>query len=115
MKIDAHQVGISQGELVLFSDFQEDGVMWSGEGPRELRRKITFPDPYTAPPAVHVTLAMWDIDNTHNSRVDISAGDITTEGFVIIFKTWADSRVARVRAGWMAIGPVKHDDDWDLY
>ncbi|MFT7047363.1 MAG: hypothetical protein ACJAYH_002651, partial [Celeribacter sp.] len=25
-----------------------------------------------------------------------------------------DTRVARVRADWMAIGPVRHADDWDV-
>ncbi|WP_339109312.1 H-type lectin domain-containing protein [Thioclava sp. GXIMD4216] len=115
LKIDAQQVGIGQGTLVLFSDYQDGGKMWTGTGPRELRRVVNFDEAYAMPPKVQVTLSMWDIDQQHNPRMDISADMITTEGFVIVFRTWGDSKVARVRADWLAIGPVRHDDDWDVY
>jgi hypothetical protein len=29
-----------------------------------------------------------------------------------VFRTWADTRVARVRVSWMAIGAAHHADDW---
>ena len=40
--------------------------------------------------------------------------EITGTGFQLVFRTWGDTRVARVRADWTAIGPVKDDDDWDV-
>lgn len=115
LKIASHRVGIAQGSLVLFSDFQDGGVMWTGEGPRELRRIVTFREPFRETPAVQVSLSMWDIDQKHNGRMDISADMVTSEGFVIVFRTWGDTRVARVRADWMAIGSVGHEDDWEVY
>ncbi len=87
--------------------------MWTGHGPRAVRVPVTFDETFVAPPLVHVSIAMWDIDQQSNQRADISADEITTEGFTIVFKTWGDTRVARIRADWLAIGPVKHDDDWD--
>jgi len=51
---------------------------------------------------------------TANQRADIQAVNITAEGFELQFSTWGDTRVARVRASWMAIGPLRHADDWDL-
>ncbi|MEM7471983.1 MAG: H-type lectin domain-containing protein [Pseudomonadota bacterium] len=111
---NAH-IGVSQGEHVLFSDFVDDGPMWTGTGPRAHRRPVSFNTRFVAPPAVHVGLSMWDIDNGQNQRVDIAADEITEDGFVLVFKTWGDSRVARVRASWMAIGSLPHDDDWALY
>jgi hypothetical protein len=33
----------------------------------------------------------------------------------MVFRTWGDSRIARVRMSWTAFGEVKSDDDWDLY
>ena len=64
---------------------------------------------------MNVGISMWDLDQKTNARADISASEVTREGFVIVFKTWADTRVARVRADWMAIGPIPDDDDWELY
>jgi len=40
---------------------------------------------------------------------------VRIDGFDLVFRTWGDTKVARVRIGWIAIGPVKSDDDWELY
>ncbi|PTV96635.1 H-type lectin domain-containing protein [Rhodobacter aestuarii] len=113
-KLSSTRVGITQGSIVLFSDYQDGGAMWTGEGPRELRRAVVFSEAFREVPAVQVSLSMWDIDQKHNPRVDISADMITTEGFVIVFRTWGDTRVARVRADWLAIGGCAHEDDWEI-
>lgn len=113
-RIDTHQLGIEQDSLLLFSDFQDGGAMWTGTGPRELRHVIDFDEPFSAAPMITVGLSMLDIDQASNHRVDISAEMVSEEGFVIVFRTWGDTRVARVRADWMAIGAVRHTDDWDV-
>jgi hypothetical protein len=113
-RLGSHAIGIDQGSLVLFSDYLDGGAMWTAEGPRELRRLVEFSETFRAPPAVQVTLSMWDIDQMHNGRMDISADMITGEGFVIVFRTWGDTRVARVRADWMAIGALRGEDDWEV-
>ena len=114
-RITSGSFGIQQGSRVLFSDFADGGVMWTGQGPRESRHVVTFKDSFAEPPAVMVGISMWDIDQKHNPRMDISADMVTEEGFVIVFRTWGDTRVARVRADWLAIGPIGHEDDWDVY
>ncbi len=113
-KLSSTRVGIAQGSLVLFSDYQDGGLMWTGEGPRELRRVVLFDEPFREAPAVQVSLSMWDIDQKHNGRMDISADTVTAQGFVIVFRTWGDTRVARVRADWLAIGGVGNEDDWEV-
>ena len=115
LKIDSHRLGIQQGSLVLFSDYQDGGSMWTGEGPREMRRLVEFREPFRERPMVHVSLSMWDIDQKHNGRMDISAEMVTPEGFAIVFRTWADTRVARVRADWLAIGGIGYEDDWEVF
>ena len=114
-KLTNNTIGITQGSRVLFSDFVDDGPMWTGSGPREQRFVVEFDEPYAAIPNVQVGLAMWDIDHKHNQRMDIAAENITEAGFDLVFRTWGDSRVARVRATWMVIGPLPNDDDWELY
>lgn len=114
LKIENHQLGITQGSLLLFSDFQDGGAMWTGTGPRELRRVVEFAEVFQRPPVVQVSLSMLDIDQSTNHRVDISAEMVTEDGFVIVFRTWGDTKIARVRADWTAFGPVRHEDDWEL-
>ena len=113
-RINQYQLGIEQDTLLLFSDFQDGGEMWDGEGPREIRRSVTFGEMFKRPPAVTVGLSMLDIDQGKNHRVDIKAENITRSGFDIVFKTWGDTRIARVRADWLAMGALPHEDAWDV-
>lgn len=113
-RVTRGSLGILQGSRVLFSDFADGGPMWTGEGPRESRFIVTFSEAFVEPPAVMLGLSMWDMDHQHNSRVDISADVITAAGFHIVFRTWGDTRVARVRADWTALGPIRDADDWLL-
>lgn len=114
MKRFSGVIGVQQGGLVLFSDFAHDGTMWAGTGPREVRRLQSFDEPFMEPPTVTVGLSMWDMDHSTNARVDISAETVTATGFEIVFRTWGDSRIARVRATWLAIGPARDEDDWEV-
>lgn len=113
-KLASHLTGIDQGSLVLFSDFQDGGTMWTGHGPRELRRDVLFSEPFLTEPVVQVCMSMWDMDQKTNQRADISAESVTPKGFSIVFRTWGDTRVARVRADWVAFGEVAGEDDWQV-
>jgi H-type lectin domain len=106
--------GVEQGNTILFSDFAHDGAMWTGSGPREVRQAQVFRQPFKTPPVVTVGISMWDMDHKTNSRVDISAESVTGLGFEIVFRTWGDTRIARIRADWLAIGETVDDDDWDV-
>lgn len=114
-RISTGSVGIAQGSRVLFSDFADDGVMWTGSGDRESRHIVTFKEPFREAPNVMVSISMWDTDHKTNARADITAENVTSIGFHLVFRTWADTRIARVRADWLAIGPVRDEEDWDVY
>jgi hypothetical protein len=113
-RFNSGSVAVQQGTKVLFSDYADDGIMWTGQGDRENRHIVTFKQSFKEAPAVIVGISMWDIDHKHNVRADVSAEQITAEGFHILFRTWADSRIARIRVEWTAIGSVSDDDDWDV-
>lgn len=114
LRISHHAVGIASGSLLMFSAFDEGGPMWTGEGPRAERRPVRFDQPFLAPPRVMVGLSMWDIAGGSNQRADITAENVTREGFDLVFRVWGDTRVARVRAEWLAIGPTEHEGDWEV-
>jgi len=88
--------------------------MWTGSGPRQVRQTEEFKTQFKEPPVVTIGISMWDIDHKANSRADITAENVTATGFDIVFRTWGDTRVARIRADWLAIGEARDEDDWDL-
>lgn len=112
--LKSYTIGVDQGEQALFSDFEDGGPMWSETGPREARIAIKYSQSYAVPPTVHVSLSMWDLDSKSNPRADLKSENVTTQGFDLVFRTWSDTRVARVRASWMSIGQVGDDEQWEL-
>lgn len=109
----AGSVSADQGSINLFSDFDSGGEMWAGQGPRERRLDITFENAFSDAPLVHISLSMFDADSSNNQRFDLGAENITTKGFTIVFKTWGDSRIARARANWLAIGEqAPAEEEW---
>lgn len=114
-RFESRALGIDHGYVVLFSDFEDDGHMWRGEGPRQSRADVRFSQAYAKPPHVQVSISMWDISNNANSRADVQAEDISDTGFTIVFRTWSDTQVARVRVAWTAFGALPYDDGWELY
>ena len=114
-RLSSGTIGIDHGEVVLFSDFEDDGAMWRGNGPRQSREKVRFKESFGAIPHVQVSMSMWDISNSANTRADVQAENITEEGFEIVFRTWADTQVARVRIAWTAFGELPYDEGWELY
>ncbi|PLL14118.1 hypothetical protein C0V75_01315 [Tabrizicola sp. TH137] len=113
-RLSSNTIGVLQGSRVLFSDFATDGVMWTGHGDRESRFAVVFSDPFRAPPAVMVGISLWDMDHRTNMRADLTAENVTETGFHLVFRTWGDTRIARIRADWTAIGPVQDDEDWEI-
>ncbi|RKF13860.1 hypothetical protein D6850_11730 [Roseovarius spongiae] len=114
-RLETRLIGIDQGEIVLFSDYEKNGPMWAGAGERERRHSIRFEERFRDPPVVQCALSMWDIDSGSNARMDVRAETISETGFEVVFRTWSDTRVARARVRWMAIGELHHPDDWELY
>jgi hypothetical protein len=114
-RLSRHLIGIDQGDLLLFSDYENDGDMWTGQGLRERRTAVQFSESYRKLPAVHLSMSLLDIATGPSVRTDVTADEITETGFTIVFRTWEDSRIARIRVAWMAIGELQAEDDWDLY
>jgi hypothetical protein len=110
-----HLIGVDHGDVVLFSDFEDDGVMWTGDCARQTRAHVDFSESFRAAPIVQVNLSMWDIASQTSARADVQAEDISEDGFVIVFRTWGDTKIARDRVAWQAIGELRQAVEWELY
>lgn len=85
-----------------------------GRGPARAAPPVSFDEAFKSRPLVQVGMSMWDFDQKSNQRADISAEQVEVTGFTIVFRTWGDTRVARIRADWFALGEVRDEDDWDI-
>ena len=56
-RLRSRLMGIDQGDTVLFSDFENDGEMWTGRGQRERRRRIKFSEPLDMPPNIQTSVS----------------------------------------------------------
>ena len=110
-RLRSHLVGIDQGDTLLFSDFQNNGEMWTGRGQCERRRWIKFSEAFRFPPTVQTSVSLWDMDAATVIRADVSVETVTEDGFDLVFRTWGDSSIARVRIGWIAMGELSDDED----
>ena len=113
-RLSSHTVGVDNGDVILFTDYEDGGEMWTGRGQRERRRRINFSESYNKPPAVQLSISLWDVDGATSLRADVQAEAVTKSGFDMVFRTWGDTRVARVRIAWTSIGELRADDDWDV-
>ncbi len=114
-RIRSNLVGIDRGDTSIFSDFENGGEMWTGKGPRERRRAVQFSESFAVSPVVQASISLWDADTSAAVRAEVSVDSITPHGCELVFRTWGDSRFARMRINWMAIGELADPDAWDLY
>lgn len=114
MKLGSHPLGIAQGSRQMFSDFANEGPMWTGSGPRESRHRIRFETAFLRAPVVMVGISMWDADSGTNLRADLTAENVSEAGFDLVFRTWGDTRIARIRADWTALGALTDPEYWSV-
>lgn len=75
---------------------------------------VLFSDPFHTQPTVQTSVSFWDMDTSTVIRVDVAVETVTETGFDLVFHTWSDIRVTRSRIGWMAIGELIDEDNWDV-
>lgn len=111
-RLRSGSVGLDSGDVVVFSDFEDGGEMWTGRGQRERRKHIKFSESYRNAPIVQVSVSLWDVDTRSALRADVVAEAVTEKGFDLVFRTWGDTKIARVRAQWTSMGELLEEDDW---
>lgn len=88
----------------VFNHVDTDEFMWTGTGGRRVEVPISFARPFVSTPLVVLGLTGIDSSQSENLRFNLTAEDVTGQGFTIVFVTWDDTRIARASASWTAIG-----------
>ena len=64
---------------------------------------VDFPaGKFNVPPKVQVMLNSLDTEHTINTRLQVSPGNITANGFDVVVSTWGESKVYAVGIAWFA-------------
>ena len=83
----------------------DDGLpMWSGHGDRVVDLFVPFRRLFAAPPAITLGVSGMDSDHSANLRFMLTAQRVQANGFVLCFRTWGDTHIARACVTWQAVG-----------
>lgn len=100
-----------QSGVIVVSDAQaeESGLARPDNGSCEIRRglsgeRVDFKEPFASTPEVLVSLTQIDQETGGNAILRIEVTAIDAGGFNYDLHTWCNTRVARVRAEWIAVG-----------
>ena len=85
-------------------DNQYNWINTTDKGFRNVKIYINFKESYKKPPHVLVSLAGLDCEYSKNTRVYVSALDISICGFNLEMATFGDSKIYYVKANWVAYG-----------
>lgn len=88
----------------VFNHVDTGEFMWTGSGGRRVEIPISFARPFVSTPLVVLGLTGIDSSQSENLRFNLTAEDVSGQGFTIVFVTWDDTRIARASASWTAIG-----------
>ena len=99
------------GEVIIDSGdvgFSQDPLLTSGENKKRQRTvKIKFGEKFKTVMEVIPSIKTLDSHHKCNVRIDVSAENITNEGFDLIITTWYDTMVWVINVKWYAIGTRK--------
>lgn len=74
----------------------------TGLGARQVLKYVAFPRHFNCIPQVEVAMSLIDVDHNFNTRITVSAQDISIAGFNLKVGTWWDTILYVVDATWIA-------------
>ena len=83
----------------------------SGSGTRTADYYIKFERTYRRPPEVIASISGMDTNHARNARLTTDVMQVGREGFVLRFRTWADTIVYGAGASWMSVPKVGEEAD----
>lgn len=98
------EVQVVTGEGALFNHVDEGLPMWSGTGDRVVEVAVRFKAAFKGAPAVSAHIVGMDSACDSNQRYWLNVSNVGSNGFLLRFNTWGDTKIARVGVAWQAIG-----------
>lgn len=71
-------------------------------GDRTMTIEVDFETPFTKKPQIFLSVTQLDSDKEYNIRYNVEAISISRDGFTIIVRTWADTKIFSISGYWLA-------------
>ena len=97
---------ILSGDEEIFDHVSEPGPMWDEDGNRNIKVRVEFSNRFASAPVVNAGFSLLDVSKDNNLRVWLRLLNIDASGFDALVLSWDDTRLAKVRVAWIAIGEV---------
>lgn len=75
---------------------------WPNSPVRNNRVNVSFPKPFASPPRIVLGISDYDCDRNFNTRLQVTAENITTHGFQLVADSWATSNTWILGISWIA-------------
>ena len=99
-----YNTGASWIELAPYNfEYQNGEILFTPNGEAEMTSAIKFSDQFPTPPAVEVFLNALEMGKENAWHVLANATDVTTTGFNLNLKSWADTDLEHARVAWVAL------------
>jgi hypothetical protein len=73
-----------------------------GSGERMTTISVKFPKPFEKTPEVLLSVTELDALSKTNVRYNVESMNVSTDGFKIKIRTWADSQIYSISGFWLA-------------
>ena len=80
---------------------------------RSFQKRIVFDPPFSNIPEVIVGISRLNVADATNPKIQISAENLSSEGFDLVFATWHNSEFHSLEANWLAFGKQSQDEQKD--
>ena len=69
----------------------------------EVVKRVEFSTPMVSEPSINLAVCALDSSQAQNLRYRLACRDVSSKGFLLVFKTWSDTRIASASVTWIAI------------
>jgi len=75
------------------------------DGERSVYVEVEYPKPFEKKPEVMVGVNLIDASNAQNLRYSVEVKSVSRDGFTLLVKTWANTKIFEIGGGWIAVAP----------
>lgn len=87
------------------SNAVEGYTLDKNDGVRTMLVEVEYPKPFNKKPEVMVGVNLIDASNAQNLRYSVEVKSVSRDGFTLLVKTWANTRIFEIGGGWIAVAP----------
>jgi len=86
-----------------FNESSPNFTLSKGDGERTVSIEVRFTKQFLTKPEIVFSVEGLDCSKDSNLRYSIETSVLTKESFLLVIKTWADTKIFSIKGKWVAI------------